>query len=245
MPTITLTDDLNRLLGPSSARRKSIDDALRSINRLSEHQMFKSVFGDGINIFSPPDQGQATCLLVAHYDGDTAHDNAGGVLLALDILRRSSEHATPMAALFTDMEEVFQQGAAAFLRNLRAHGDDRIAAFCPVVCIDGIGGGDSMLLRTHDRAFSYSGTYLRMDADVFREAGHPTFTAFTGLDCIKDGHGSVAAQAIAIETNAFDIYRWMEGAGEILATVLPLASSLPDSWIMYQQNHEETAKAAS
>lgn len=176
--------EFNKLVASDyEARRKTIENELCKAGITSYRQIFKTALAQGINIIVPPKQSslQSVTLIVAHYDGDTKHDNAGGVWLTLRLLRSIWEARSNgrVAALFTDKEEVFQQGALCFLSEGKA---DRIHN---VLCIDGFGSGNEVTVREHAEPFSYKGNIFRMDADVFREKGYKVFTLFSGLDQLE------------------------------------------------------------
>lgn len=169
-------------------RREWIVSQLSPMGIPSHELPFTTFLAKGSNLFVPPCNPKGShLLLVAHYDGETAQDNAGGVWLTLELLKQfwhSSPNRLSLAALFTDKEETFQQGACSFIKQcLRLP----TPALNPekVLCIDGFGTGTRVITRQHTSPFTYLGHYFRLDADVFREAGFNVWTLFSGLECIK------------------------------------------------------------
>lgn len=171
--------ELDRFLGSDmEVRRRAIEDEIQRAGRTVSRHPFHTPLAAGINLVAPPSNGNSSTLIVTHYDGQSRHDNAGGVWLALQLM-----HRPDASALFTDCEECFQQGAAAFLRDYWS--DHPPWPVSRVLCIDGFGAGREMCVRLHDQPFHFAGCYFRMDADVFCEAGIKTYTAFTGLDLLE------------------------------------------------------------
>jgi Peptidase family M28 len=165
-------------------RRQWIASQLSLLGITSIEQPFRTVLNQGCNLFIPPAHpSPAPLLLVAHYDGDIPHDNAGGVWLTLAILQQFW-HSHHLAVLFTDREETFQQGATSFIKQyLRT--PNPLLTQPTVLCIDGYGAGTQITLRQHTAPFIYLGHYLRMDADPFREAGFNVWTLHSGVECIQ------------------------------------------------------------
>jgi hypothetical protein len=165
-------------------RRQWIASQLAQAGITSVEQPFRTILNQGCNLFVPPVHPQPNPLfLVAHYDGDIPHDNAGGVWLTLAILQQFW-HSHNLAALFTDREEAFQQGATSFIKQyLRTQ--NPLLNQPTILCIDGYGAGIQITSRHHTAPFIHLGHYLRMDADPFREAGFNVWTLHSGVECIR------------------------------------------------------------
>lgn len=188
---------VERSLGPFLAssktqRKLAVEYAVKEAGYIPTRMPFMSIAGPGENILVTSEYplARGVTLIVAHYDGNDFHDNAGGVWTALEIIRLASadgDSKLSFAVLFTDHEEDLQQGAAAFVRKLgmvRELGSPT-NSISRVLCIDGVGAGSEHMLRQHDLPLCVGSRYFRMDADVFLEHGYETYTFSTGVDCLR------------------------------------------------------------
>jgi hypothetical protein len=178
-------------------RRQWIASQLSQLNIPSVEQPFTTPIASGCNLYIPPrTTARPSLLLLAHYDGDTPQDNAGGVWLTLQILQQfwaNPPAEIAIAALFTDQEEIFQQGASSFIKHhLRT--PTPLLNSPKILCIDGYGAGTSITSRHHTELFTVLGHYFRMDADSFREAGFDVWTLHSGVECVqpaRPGHNCI------------------------------------------------------
>jgi hypothetical protein len=189
------------LLVPSLERRREwIALQLSQLGIPSTEQPFTSVITTGCNVFVPPHTlASPILLLVAHYDGDTAHDNAGGVWLTLQILQQfwqSNSLPFTLSALFTDKEETFQQGSSSFLKHHLGSAAPLLKS-PKILCIDGFGAGTKITARHHLSPLIHLEHYFRMDADVFREAGFDVWTLHSGLECVQPKRKGQSSEEIA------------------------------------------------
>ena len=136
-------------------------------------------FDNGYNIISGKDVGSDRITVVsAHYDGNGAYDNAGGVAVALKLmekLRDANYSLNKLRFLFTDKEEEGQLGSKYHLS--KAENRENVVRN---INIDGCGVGDE-LVEVKDKYVFWSPleegchtlefAYLRSDASSFREHG--------------------------------------------------------------------------
>jgi hypothetical protein len=195
----------NPLLAPLLAhrldhRRQWIATQLSQLNIPFVEQPFSTPITSGCNLYIPPSTANLpSFLLLAHYDGDTPQDNAGGVWLTLQLLQQfwaTPNYPLTLAALFTDQEETFQQGASSFIKHhLRT--PNPLLNSPKILCIDGYGAGTAITSRHHTEPFTVLGHYFRMDADPFREAGFDVWTLHSGVECVQP--------ARPVQTSADDV----------------------------------------
>ncbi|MCH8011997.1 MAG: M28 family peptidase [Candidatus Marinimicrobia bacterium] len=144
-------------------------------------QNFFSSFGEGRNIFAEinNDNQKNKIVLSAHYDGESLFDNAGGVNALLDLSKRIRHLELPFSVviLFTDQEEIYQQGAAHFINEKLS---DHIIN--KNINIDGFGIGDELFCVSElTKNTNNDNDLFLCDSDEFLKKNIPSISHFSAF----------------------------------------------------------------
>jgi len=134
-------------------------------------------FDNGYNIISGKDiRSDRIKVVSAHYDGDGAYDNAGGVVVVLNIMEKLRDGNYPLDELrfaFFDLEEDYQKGSEYHLS--KAENRENVVRN---INIDGCGIGDKLFevkekydLRCINSPNTWTELIVRSDSLPFRKYG--------------------------------------------------------------------------
>lgn len=149
IPNPRATDSLPTIVLPG-AHLSVLEDILAGGREMRLFSSGREFLARGRNIHLGAAEGTPSVLLVSHYDSvfnsPGANDNAGGVAVAMAVFERAAAAGLPVQLLLTAAEELMFRGAEAYLAELENEG--RMAEIGACLCIDMVGVGSEMKLRT-------------------------------------------------------------------------------------------------